>query len=171
MQLRRLPAAESPVRRVVETLWLPYHRELAATVERFGLADDADHVAAQTEFLCDRLDGGDYHAWVAIDDDRVVADLTADAELVGFVAVGRDEAPDNFDRPDRLVVADLYVQPSHRGTGLVDDLLDRAVQHARERGCPELALDVDVDNERAAAVYDRRGFETVRHRRVRRVDN
>jgi hypothetical protein len=97
---------------VVETLWHPYHRGLAATVERFGLADDADHVAAQTEFLCDRLDTDSYHAWVAVDDDRVVPDLATDAKLVGFVAVGRDEAPDNFDRPDRLVVADLYVQPS-----------------------------------------------------------
>lgn len=157
---------------MVETLWLPYHRELATTVDRFALADDTDHVTAQTDFLRDRLDTDDYHVWVAVDDDRVVADLAStDAELTGFVATSRDEAPANFERPDRLVVADLYVQPSHRDTGLVDDLLDRVVRHARERGCPELALDVDVDNERAAAVYDRHGFETTRHRRVRRVDD
>lgn len=172
MQLRRLPAREAPVRRVVETLWEPFHQELATTVERFGLADDADHVAAQTEFLCDRLDTDDYHTWVAVADEAVGVDIASpDADLVGFVATSRDEAPDSFDRPDRLVIADLYVRPTHRGTGLVDDLLDRAVRHARETGCLELALDVDTDNERASAVYDRRGFETVRHRRVRRVDD
>ena len=103
-------AREAPVRRVVETLWGPSHRELATTVERFGLADNADHVTAQTEFLRDRLDTDDYHTRVAADDDDEVGIgiASSDADFVGFVATSRDGPPAGFDRPDRLVIADLY---------------------------------------------------------------
>ncbi|GAA0537465.1 GNAT family N-acetyltransferase [Halorubrum ejinorense] len=66
------------------------------------------------------------------------------------------------DRPDRLFVGDLCVAPPFRGSGLADRPLDRAVADASDRGCGQLRLDVDVDNGRAAAFYDRRGFETYR---------
>jgi len=39
MELRRLPANEPAVRRYVEELWLPYHRDLEATVDRHVLAE------------------------------------------------------------------------------------------------------------------------------------
>jgi len=41
MDLVELSAEEAAVRRFVEDLWLPYNRELEATVEWFVLADDA----------------------------------------------------------------------------------------------------------------------------------
>uniref|UniRef100_UPI003CF27A03 GNAT family N-acetyltransferase n=1 Tax=Ligilactobacillus animalis TaxID=1605 RepID=UPI003CF27A03 len=52
--------------------------------------------------------------------------------------------------------------------GLADRFIDRAVADARERGCGELALDVDVDNKRAIAFYEKRGFEN--HRRHMTLD-
>lgn len=39
MNVVELPADEAAVRRFVEELWLPYNRDLEATVERFALAD------------------------------------------------------------------------------------------------------------------------------------
>ena len=175
MEIRRLPAEEDAVRRYVEELWLPYHRDLEAAVESHELAEDVDLVAEEVAFRTDRLDSEDYRAWVAVEG-RPNGERSAEAgdvslaetegELVGFVTTERDEAPSVFDRPDRLVTGDIYVRESHRGTGLARELIDRAARRARETGCAELVLDVDVDNERAIAFYEKLGFEPL-HRRLR----
>jgi len=191
MHLRRLPAEEAPVRRYVEELWVPYHRELEATVERHALADDVDLVEEEVAFRLDRLAEDASRAWVAVDapaegdpsgegdapaegelsrdDDPSLA--TTDADFAGFVTTNVDASPSVFDRPDRLVVGDIYVTESYRGTGLAEELIARATERAREAGCGELALDVDVDNERATAFYGKLGFEPSRRRLLVGVDD
>jgi ribosomal protein S18 acetylase RimI-like enzyme len=63
-----------------------------------------------------------------------------------------------------LLVGDFYVAEPYRGSGLADDLLSRAAQRAREAGCRDVELNVDVDNERALAFYEKQGFEPRRYR-------
>lgn len=177
MRLLSLPPDEAAVRRYVQELWLPYHRELEAVVADHALADDLDP-AAEVDYRLERLEAGENETWIAVDDadddretDADPADVIAgQGTLAGFVSLARDEAPPVFDRPDRLVVGDVYVSEPHRGTGLADDLLARAERTAREADCPQLALDVDADNERALAFYRRLGFEVRRHRMTRDVD-
>lgn len=175
MELRRLHADEAAVRRYVEDLWLPYQRELERTVERHALADGVDIVAEEVAFRRERLRGDEYRTWVAVDPpagaESAPASL-ADAEgtLAGFVTTGVDAAPPVFDRPDRLVVGDLYVRERYRGTGLAETLVDRAGARADAAGCGQLVLDVDVDNERAVAFYERLGFTTYRRRLVADAD-
>lgn len=178
MDLRRLPPERAAVRRWVEDLWLPYHRDLEAAVGRHALADGVDLVAEEVEFRLDLLESDTHRAWVAVEettasesggdtDDADFADadlVTTDADLVGFVTADVDEPSTVFDRPDRLVVGDLYVAAPYRGTGLARRLLDRAAERAREAGCAEVVLDVDADNERALGFYEKVGFETVRYR-------
>jgi ribosomal protein S18 acetylase RimI-like enzyme len=170
MHLRRLPPEEDAVRRYVEELWVPYHRDLSAAVERHALEEDVDLVEAETEFRTDRLTNEGDRAWVAVDapvDDQPTADLAdLEADLAGFVTTSVNEAPTVFDQPDRLVVGDLYVAEPHRGSGLAGRLLDRAAEQAREAGCGEVVLSVDVDNERALGFYEKAGFEPFRHRMV-----
>jgi ribosomal protein S18 acetylase RimI-like enzyme len=176
MEIRPLPAEEAAVRRFVEELWLPYHRALEAIVDAHGLADDADLLDAEVEFRLDRLGAASHRAWVAVDgtdDERSQADAelaALDGSFAGFVATDVDESPPVFDRPDRLVVGDVYVREPYRGTGLARDLIDVAAERAREVGCAELALDVDADNERAIAFYEKLGFETRRRRMRAAVD-
>ena len=93
-----------------------------------------------------------------------------DRDLVAFVSTGVDACPVVFDRPDRLIVGDLYVSAAYRGTGLADRLMERAAVDARERDCEELRLDVDVDNERALGFYEKLGFEPYRERLTRDVE-
>ena len=173
MDLHRLPAEDAAVRRYVEDLWLPYHRELEATVDAHALADDGDVdlVAEEVAFRLDRLESDDYRLWVAVDgvgsrdgDASDDVDLAREGALAGFVGTELEEAPSVFDRPDRLVVGDIYVREPYRGAGLARELIDRAAERARAADCPELALDVDADNERALAFYEKLGFEPHRHR-------
>jgi ribosomal protein S18 acetylase RimI-like enzyme len=190
MEIRRLPATEAAAERYAAALWLPYHRDLAASVESHALADRADDelIAAETEFRHDLLrENDDYRTWVvavdagagpgdadpatlAPEDPAPVGVPDPDRDLVAFVSTSVDECPAVFDRPDRLVVGDIYVAEPYRGTGVAGRLMDRAAADAREQDCGELRLDVDVDNERAMAFYESQGFEPYRKRLTRNVE-
>ncbi|MFP9192795.1 GNAT family N-acetyltransferase [Natronosalvus vescus] len=62
---------------------------------------------------------------------------------------------------DAAVLNELYVRPAFRGTGVADGLMERAIETAREQSLPleRLVLDVDRENDRAQAFYDRHGFD------------
>lgn len=62
---------------------------------------------------------------------------------------------------DAAVVNELYLRPALRGTGVADDLFERALDHARGQELPldRIVLDVDRENERARAFYARHGFD------------
>lgn len=61
---------------------------------------------------------------------------------------------------DAAVLNELWVAPPARGTGLADDLFEAVLAHARGQALPldRLLLDVDAENERARAFYERHGF-------------
>lgn len=62
-------------------------------------------------------------------------------------------------------LANIAVEPEHRGRGLGSFLLDRVLERARERGVKGLYLEVRVSNTRAADLYERRGFQEIGRRR------
>lgn len=178
MQIRSLPADPDAVRRYTEELWLPYHRDLESVVARHSLASgDVDVVAEETDFRLDLLESDTHEIWVAVDsaderqatDDVDFADL--DATFAGYVTTDVDSSPVVFDNPARLVVGDIYVKAPYRGTGLARDLMSVAAERARTEDVPELRLDVDVDNERARAFYEKLGFETYRHQLIVDADD
>ncbi|MFP8958563.1 GNAT family N-acetyltransferase [Natrialbaceae archaeon A-CW3] len=83
---------------------------------------------------------------------------TAPPSLVGYVFVLPDEHAYIW---DAAVLNELYVRPAFRGTGVADGLMERAIETAREQSLPleRLVLDVDRENDRAQAFYDRYGFD------------
>jgi ribosomal protein S18 acetylase RimI-like enzyme len=98
----------------------------------------------------------------------------ADDERCVTVASASDEAGDDgllgyvFVLPERLamiwdaaVLDEIYVVPDARGTGVADELMGAAEALARDQVLPldRLVLDVDRENDRATAFYDRHGFE------------
>lgn len=62
---------------------------------------------------------------------------------------------------DEAELANIAVDPEHRGRGVGALLLDRAVALAREAGAGSLFLEVRASNESAAALYRSRGFQVV----------
>lgn len=61
-------------------------------------------------------------------------------------------------------VQTLAVRPDRQGAGLGRRLLAALESDAAQRGAQALLLEVRVDNERAADLYDRAGFERVGRR-------
>ena len=93
------------------------------------------------------------------DDRRCVTVAEGDADgAVGYVFVLPERLSFVW---DAAVVNELYVDPEHRDTGVADALLESAVALARDQDLPldRLLLDVDPENERAYAFYERFGFE------------
>jgi ribosomal protein S18 acetylase RimI-like enzyme len=90
------------------------------------------------------------------DADTLVASvLVPDGPTVG---VGLCVLASVTDRPGTLGLFSVWVAPWARGTGVGDALLTAAVERARERGAPELALDVGDHNAAASGLYARHGF-------------
>ena len=55
-------------------------------------------------------------------------------------------------------LAELYVQPGHRGQGLGRALIEAAIDLARERGANFMDLGTSEDDVAARALYERMGF-------------
>ena len=149
MEIRRLEPTAAE--RYLRELWVPYMRELEEMIQDIALASELD-LNEELAFQRARLDAQDHCGWVAV----------ADETFVGFVIGGIDAAPVTFERPDRLEIADLYVRPQDRGTGVAEQLIERALEWGRSRACDTAQLTVDVDNDRAMALYERLGFEPAR---------
>ncbi|AGN02512.1 GCN5-like N-acetyltransferase [Salinarchaeum sp. Harcht-Bsk1] len=168
MELLPLPTDAAAVELFVEDCWLPYHRELERVVDAHSLDESVDLVAKEVAFRREWLREPDRGLWIAVEGTPEDPDAIAEesADLAGFVAIERQTASPVFDRPDRVVVDDLYVRERHRGTGLARELVDLGVAEADAHDCDEVTLEVDVDNDRAIAFYEKLGFEPYRQTMV-----
>jgi len=63
--------------------------------------------------------------------------------------------------PGSWYVAFVGVDPARQSLGIGSSLIERSIQTARASGCSCVELDVDVDNPRAQALYERIGFHVL----------
>lgn len=170
-RLRRVRAAEDAMHRFVEECWLPFWRDLGAAVGEDHLVGDLDRDRLVAE-LVDDYDVADRRCWVLLEDaaDPGAPLGSVDGAFTGWLNAGLEPTDRFLDPPERLFVGNLYVAPDYRGTGLADRLVARARQYAREEGCGQLTLGVEVANERALAYYEKLGFEPRGRRLAAPVD-
>ena len=102
-----------------------------------------------------------------IEDHRLGRILTArlDGELVGVAVISFLWTLEHGGPAAWL--DEVYVEPSRRGAGIGRQLVEAAMQGARDSGCIALDLEVDAGHEAAERLYERMEFR--RHRRVRWV--
>ncbi len=81
----------------------------------------------------------------------------SDDEAVGFAKLGLPSLPVDTP-PNTFELRQIYVLPAWQGAGIGPALFDWVVERARERGAEHLQLTVFVENHRAKAFYERRGF-------------
>jgi ribosomal protein S18 acetylase RimI-like enzyme len=84
--------------------------------------------------------------------------------LRGYTMLAFDPPPLEGDWRRPLEVKRIYVEPASHGTGLAQELMDVAVQRARQGGHDWIWLGTNEQNERALAFYSRAGFQVVGRR-------
>ena len=116
----------------------PVTRSFGAFVEEFrSFAKDAF------------ADGAPWRAWVAEDDDHLVG-----CTWIQLVEKVPHPDRDRWQRPIAYVTT-MYVEPGHRNSGLGRELLERALDFARERQVDGVLLWPSV---RSRPFYERAGF-------------
>ena len=94
--------------------------------------------------------------WCAI----AVSDDGAALGHSAFLASAESAHPDP--EPDLAHFWQLFVRPSHWGTGLARELMTRAIDEARGRGYTTMRLFTPAGQARARRFYEREGFALVR---------
>lgn len=82
----------------------------------------------------------------------------ADGAIVGSCKTGPPSLPFDPGARRAIELRQLYIAPSHKGTGLAADLMDWALKTARAQGFEDMYLSVFIDNHRARRFYERYGF-------------
>jgi GNAT superfamily N-acetyltransferase len=119
----------------------------------------ADKRATYEEKLTDRYRRR-WLEWVdrcVAEDVDTVSVAVADGDVVGYAFV----LPESLSFVwDAAVLNEIFVAPDHRGTGVAGALMDAALDCARAQDLPldRMVLDVDRENDRAQAFYERYGF-------------
>lgn len=126
-----------------------------------GAGTGGDEKEVKYEGKLDESYRAEWVEWVerCVDSDpRCVTVAVDDGEVAGYVFVLPESHRFIW---DSAVLNELYVAPEHRGTGVADDLMAAAVELARDQDLPldRLVLDVDRENDRAQAFYERHGFD------------
>lgn len=100
--------------------------------------------------LLSRVDQTDGAIFVAEEDDRIVG------HVIIFGLIRPDDLDERQERYSHL--AELFVEPVHRGNGIGRDLVARAESYARRLGAYKLELKVHARNESAVAFYELLGY-------------
>ncbi|AKU08340.1 GNAT family N-acetyltransferase [Haloferax gibbonsii] len=157
MQIRPLRAEE--VDALVDDLWLPFAEEMGDIDDHDALAEDADVRAEALDYRTEQAEAENTRMFVAVAAAGAEPD-SAERSLRGYVTVADADSPPVFARGSVAKVKELYVAPEARGEGVGTELLERAHEWGRDRGCERAALSVHADNDAARSCYESMGYET-----------
>lgn len=128
-------------------------RALADSPDAFGATVERDRRLPWTVWRR-RADRG----WFGMDGVTLVADERGTWR--GLVSCGVEE-----ERPGRIHVVAMWVEPAARGRGLGRSLMQAAIDWGRERGKDDVELWVAETNEPAILLYRAMGFQELRGRK------
>ena len=106
-----------------------------------------------TNLLKKELDNDMAHYFVILDDNKVVA-------YCGY-----------WDIVDDAQIMNVAVDPSYRGKGLSNRLLDTMIESAKKDNMLTMSLEVRVSNKVAISLYEKYGFVTEGRRKGYYADN
>jgi len=82
------------------------------------------------------------------------------AERSGYIhgVLSYSIRPNLYHAGPTCMIEELIVCQPERGRGIGGELLDAAIQRARESGCAEISITTDLDNQSAIRLYRRHGL-------------
>ena len=105
---------------------------------------------AISRYFAEKLRTGDFQAYVAVVDGRVVA-------TSGLIVRQNPPSAKNLEGREGFVL-NVYTIPAFRGRRIATALLERTIVAAREAGCGRVVLHA---SDRAVPIYKRAGFVPV----------
>ncbi len=129
------------------------YAQMAELAQQLGYASTAEDVAARTAPM--RESAG--HA-------VFVAELTG-GQIAGWIGMFIYRA---VEAEARAEVSGLVVDAHMRSRGIGQQLLERAEQWARDKGCRTIGLRTNVIRERAHVFYERQGYQHTKTQRTYR---
>ena len=82
-----------------------------------------------------------------------------DKEIVGYIIFNIKEKENPIMRYKQLNIDAICVDEKHRGKGIGTKLLEVVKEIAKSKGCTDLYLTVNQENENAIKVYEKLGFK------------
>jgi GNAT superfamily N-acetyltransferase len=128
---------------------------MAELAQQLGYASTADDIAAR---IVPMRDSPEYGMFVA---------ESAGGKIAGWIAMFVYRC---VEADARVEVSGLVVDSRVRSQGVGKQLLERAEQWAREKGCRTIGLRTNVIRERAHAFYERRGYTHTKTQRTYRKE-
>lgn len=125
---------------------------------------EAEKSAALSQLLAEPALG---RAWFVLTPDGKSA--APDGDIAGYVLLSFSFSLERGGRTG--IVDELFILPSHRGSGLGAAALRRVIDTARNWGLRALQLEAEHSNPRASALYRRLGFvDQERHLLTKMID-
>lgn len=90
--------------------------------------------------------------------DAIVAVAELNETLVGSGYARIKMADDFLQHKEYAYLGCMYVEPEHRGKGVVQAITDYLFEWIRQRGISEVRLDVYAANKQAISAYSKMGF-------------
>lgn len=128
---------------------------MAELAQQLGYASTADDIAARIALM---RDSPEYGMFVA---------ESAAGKIAGWIAMFVYRC---VEAEARVEVSGLVVDSLVRSQGVGKQLLERAEQWAREKGCRTIGLRTNVIRERAHAFYERQGYTHTKTQRTYRKE-
>ncbi len=131
------------------------YAQMAELAQQLGYASTGDDIAAR---IAPMQGSAEYGVFVA---------ESVDGNIAGWIAMFVYRC---VEADARVEVSGLVVDLRVRSQGVGKQLLDRAEQWAREKGCRTIGLRTNVIRERAHAFYERQGYKHTKTQRTYRKE-
>jgi len=95
---------------------------------------------------------------VASDESLVLVAEDGD-QVVGTGLATLRTSLDHFKHDRHAYLGLMFVEPSHRGQGIIQDVIERLMSWARAKGISDYYLDVYAENKPALRAYEKFGFK------------
>lgn len=152
----RIREAKKPeAEKITRELWLPLAKEMEKKSSYNELVDDIN----LEECIDHRREG--------IREPGKFTYIAEEGELKGFISAKIKDTPPIFTRGDKMKINELYVKNSFRRKGIASRLISQIEKEAEREDCGTIELSVDISNETAKKLYEKKDFETVRERMVK----